>query len=332
MRRRKRRVIWTGFILFAFNTNLWAGQAGSLYVPISDVYANIVFNDTITPPYVQLSIPEKQWSDSYVVAVINTRCPVHQTYRATGAYVAIPKKVSLTPSINADIPITPAGGSTITDTQGFLVSMTLTGMPASGERSCGSVGTTYQWGTILKHTEITMKIPSGILPGHYTGAFASSIINTDTIPIHFTVEDFLRSATKNLTINYDINITNVCNTSDSTININHGMLSPLAVVNSTVKKEMNLVCTNSTPASLQLIWLTPSSDSYEYSDFVSVGLGKNIESRLSVILNGIKHKEIKVNLEKNTPLIFQVKPQLKLVNGKNSGAFTGNEVLKIDCI
>ncbi|EBG2396346.1 hypothetical protein ZQ34_004005 [Salmonella enterica subsp. salamae] len=316
-----------------------------MYVPISDVYANIVFNDTITPPYVQLSIPEKQWSDSYVVAVINTRCPVHQTYRATGAYVAIPKKVSLTPSIkvsltpsiNADISITPAGGSTITDTQGFLVSMTLTGMPASGERSCDSVGTTYQWRTILKNTEITMKIPSGILPGHYTGAitgaFASSIINTDTTPIHFTVEDFLRSATKNLTINYDINITNVCNPSDSTVNINHGMLSPLAVVNSTVKKEMNLVCTNFTPVSLQLIWLTPSSDSYEYSNFVSVGLGKNIESRLSIILNGVKYKEIKANLEKNTPLTFQVNSELKLVNGKiNSGAFTGNAVLKIDYI
>lgn len=138
---------------------------------------------------------------------------------------------------------------------------------------------------------------------------------------------------KKLTIYYDINIANVCNISDSDININHGILSPSAVVNSIVKKEMNLACANVTPVILKLISLTPSSDSYEYSDSVSVSIGGNIESRLSVILDEIKYKEVRVDLVGNIPLTFKVNSELKPVNGKiNSGAFTGNAVVKIDYI
>ncbi|ECD4514774.1 hypothetical protein F7396_20170 [Salmonella enterica] len=91
-----------------------------------------------------------------------------------------------------------------------------------------------------------MRIPDGILPRHYTGAitgaFASSIINTDSTSIHFTAEEFLRYS-KKLIINYYINITNICDISDSDINLNHGVLFTLEVENSNVKK-INITCAN----------------------------------------------------------------------------------------
>lgn len=320
--------------LFSLPSIVYSAQIASLYIPGVNAEAEINYSGLATRD-LELLINGNQWVIAKVVAINNTgSCPMTQTYRATGTYVAVTTKVNLSPTVQATLRLLSDGNNNITETRGYSVSTTFAGVPASGLKPCDQLGGITQYGTQLPATKILLSLPDDIPPGKYsgafTGSFASSIINANPSPVHFTIDNFLDVAANNLRIKYNIEITNFCRTSTQNVVIDHGTISKNSITGLQKSNSLSVLCTNDTPINLTLKSLSPPYFTSNDNQGVGVGLAQGIDSKVSLNQNGVSYQKLTSSVQANIPFDINIVSKLH-ANSPTSvtGLITGNAILEI---
>ncbi|EAX5603792.1 hypothetical protein BBY57_23015 [Salmonella enterica] len=248
----------------------------------------------------------------------------------------MPKEITL-PNLNVTVPLTlQASGAAITTVNDNYVAMTSAGKPQSGSKPCDTVGQITNYGVSLMSASVVMHFPDNMLPGRYVGtipsSFASSIINADGYWRHFTSDEFLNSAGKNLTLNYDVTVTNMCNITTPSIELAHGVLTPSTASGNQLEQKVGITCKNDANVSLSVINTLSSQYGGANTEGITVDMGNNMYSMLSIVsADGALHSTWSTPLRAGATLNFKVRSVLH-ANNVSPGDKIGKAVLlaKVD--